>query len=169
MSLSSQNDADRSASVMDAEKTLRLIANLPAPEGIADRVKSGLYAGPRRAGVILWPTSATGARWTQFAAMRAAAAAAIVLVVAGGAWEVYTHIRIAPEPAALVSPQRMDGSGGLTAAGAVRKPQTLEGPVVAVPANVEQRSDERNSAVQPKSHGARPANEKDKSARTIRR
>src|ERR1700749_2153534 len=106
MSLSIQNDADRSESVLDAEKTLRLIATLPAPDGIEDRVKSGLHTAPRKAGVIAWPVP--GARWTQIASMRAAAAAAIVLVVAGGAWEVYTHIRIAPEPAAFTAPQPMN-------------------------------------------------------------
>jgi hypothetical protein len=169
MSFSTQNDADRNASVTDAEKTLRLIATLPAPEDIADRVKSGLHSAPRKADVISWPTSATGARWTQLAAMRGAAAAAIVLVVAGGAWEVYTHIRIAPEPAAVAAPQRLDGSGGLSAAGAVRKPQTLEGPVVSVPANVEQRSDEQNSAVPAKSRDTRLANGKSKPAHSIQR
>jgi hypothetical protein len=164
MSVSTQNDADRNASVTDAEKTLRLIATLPAPEDIADRVKAGLYAAPRNAGVISWPASATGRRWTQLAAMRGTAAAAIVLAVAGGAWGVYTHIRIAPEPAAVATPQRLDGSGGLSAAGAVRKPQTLEGPVVSVPVDAEQ-----SSAVPAKSHDARLANGKSRSARPIQR
>ena len=41
MSFSTQNEFDRSAGAIDAEKTLRLIASLPAPEGIEDRVKTG--------------------------------------------------------------------------------------------------------------------------------
>jgi hypothetical protein len=158
MSFSPQNDADRNASVIDAERTLRLIATLPAPEGIADRVKSRLQDAPRKAGVIAWPSSASGARWTQFAALRGAAAAAIVIAVAGGAWELYTHIQIAPEPSAVATPQRMDGGrGGLSAAGAVRKPQTLDGPVVAAPA----KSDEdKSDELLPKGNGAKPAGKK---------
>lgn len=168
MSFLTQHDADRSTGVMDAEKMLRLIAALPAPEGIADRVKHRLNAAPPKAGVISWPTSATGARWTQLSAMRAAAAAAIVFVVAGGAWEVYAHIRIAPEPAAVATPQRMDGSGGLSAAGAVRKPQTLEGPVVPVHADVK-KSDGLKKAMPPNVHGTKPAAVKDQSSRTAQR
>jgi hypothetical protein len=163
MNLSTQNDSDRSASVMDAEKTLRLLAMLPAPEGIADRVKSRLHAAPRKTGVISWPMTASGTRWTQLAALRAAAAAAIVLAVAGGAWEVYAHIRIAPEPAAVATPQRVDaGRGGLSAAGAVRKPKTLDGPVVAVPATSD--ADKRDGLL-PKSNGVRS---KGKTVRTPR-
>jgi hypothetical protein len=159
MSFSNQNDDDRNAGVMDAEQTLRLIAALPAPEGLGGRVKDRLHAAPRKAGVISWPTSATGTRWTQLASMRAAAAAAIVLVVAGGAWEVYAHIRVAPEPSAVAIPEQVNGSrGGLSAAGAVRKPQTLDGVVVAVPANVEEKSDQE--IMPPKSHGAKAEKKK---------
>lgn len=167
MSFSTQTDADRTAGLTDAEKTLRLIAALPAPEGVADRVKHRLHAAPRKAGVISWPTSGN-ARWTQLSAMRAAAAAAIVFVVAGGAWEVYTHIRIAPEPAAVAIPQRIDGSSGLAASGAVRKPQTLEGPVVAVHANVKQKSDVGDKAMPAKVHTT-PAADKDQLVRPVQR
>lgn len=155
MSLLKQNDADRNAGVTDAEETLRLIAALPAPEGVAERVKHRLHAAPRKSGVISWPTSATGVHWTQLAAMRAAAAAAIVVAVAGGAWGVYTHIQIAPEPAAVAAPQRVDGGGGgLSTAGAVRKPKTLEGPVIAAPANAKQKSDEGHKAMPAKTRAA---------------
>jgi hypothetical protein len=155
--------------VTAAEKTLRLIAALPAPEGIADRVKYRLHAAPHKAGVISWPSSATGARWTQLSAMRGAAAAAIVFAVAGGVWEVYAHIRIAPEPAAVATPQRIGGSGGLTAAGAVRKPQTLKGPVVVVPANVKQRSDEGDETLPPQVRGTAHAAGKNQASRTAQR
>ena len=40
MSLSTHNDLDRSAGAIQAEETLRLIASLPAPEGIEERVKA---------------------------------------------------------------------------------------------------------------------------------
>ena len=60
MSFSTQNDDDRNAGVMDAEQTLRLIAALPAPEGLGPG-EGPPHAAPRKAGVISWPTSATGA------------------------------------------------------------------------------------------------------------
>ncbi|WP_348264410.1 hypothetical protein P8935_07730 [Telmatobacter sp. DSM 110680] len=164
MSFSTQNDGDRSARVVDAEQTLRLIAMLPAPEGVGDRVKDRLRVAPRKSGVISWPISTTGARWTQFAPMRAAAAAAIVLVVAGGAWEVYAHIRIAPEPSAEATPQLVNGSrGGLSTAGAVRKPQTMDGLVVAVPASGERKSDPE--ILTTRSLGAKASDTRNKSVR----
>ena len=132
MSSSTQNEFNRSAGAIKAEETLRLIASLPAPAGIEDRVKSGLRAAPRQTSVISWPlSSANGRAGSRVSAMRAAAAAAIVFVVAGGGWEVYSHIRLAPAPTAVATPQRIDGGGGLSAAGAKRTPRTLEGPVVA--------------------------------------
>ncbi|HEY2469870.1 MAG TPA: hypothetical protein VGI45_18770 [Terracidiphilus sp.] len=134
MSFSSHNEYDRSAGAIEAEKTLRLIATLPAPEGIEDRLKAGLRSAPRQVQLISWPLAA-GSRnsWMRNSAMRVAAAAAIVIVVAGGGWEVYSHIRVAPEPAAVTTPQPMGGRSGLSAAETKRVPQTLEGPVIAVP------------------------------------
>jgi hypothetical protein len=87
-------------------------------------------------------------------AMRAAAAAAIVLVVAGGGWEVYSHIQIAPIPTAVAAPQRPDRTGGFSQAGAVRKPQTLEGPVLVSPVNEKARS--ANAGKAPQKSGKRP-------------
>ena len=129
MSLSTHNEFDRNAIVADAEKALRRIATLPAPEGIEERVKAGLRTPPRQADVIRWPFAA-GHRngWMHSSAMRAVAAAAIVVVVAGGGWEVYSHIRVAPEPAAIATPQPIDGRSGLAAASAMRTPQTLDRP-----------------------------------------
>jgi hypothetical protein len=155
MSSSTQNELDRNAGAINAEETLRLIASLPAPEGIEDRVKSGLRVAPHQAGVISWPlSSADGARRTRVQAMRAAVAAAIVFVVAGGGWEVYSHFRLAPAPTAVAAPQRIDGAGGLSAAGAKRTPRTLEGPVVVVPANDKLRSGNGNAVVVPQGHRA---------------
>ena len=66
MSLSTHNDLDRSAGAIQAEETLRLIASLPAPEGIEERVKAGVHAADRQARVVSWPVSASSkARWTQ--------------------------------------------------------------------------------------------------------
>ncbi|MGA7242340.1 MAG: hypothetical protein WBX19_04115 [Terracidiphilus sp.] len=155
MSSSTQNEFDRNAGVIKAEETLRLIASLPAPADIEERVKSGLRAAPRQTSVISWPlSSADGARSSRVSAMRAAAAAAIVFVVAGGGWEVYSHIRPAIAPTAVATPQRIDGGGGLSAAGAKRTPRTLEGPVVVTPANDEPRSGNGNPAAVPQIHRA---------------
>lgn len=155
MNSSTHNEFDRNASAINAEETLRLIASLPAPEGIEDRVKSGLHAAPRRASVISWPlSSANGARSSRVSAMRAAAAAAIVFVVAGGGWEVYSHIRPAVAPTAVATPQRIDGRSGLSAAGAKRTPRTLEGPVVVAPAKDKPRMGNGSPAAVPQVHRA---------------
>lgn len=143
MSSSTQNSFDRSAGAIDAEKTLQQIASLPAPDGLEDRVKAGLHAVPRRASLIQWPlSSAAGGRWVHSSAMRAAAAALIVSVVAGGAWGVYSHIRLAPLPTAAAVPQRVNGTGGFSSAGATRKPQNLDGPVLTNPVIEQQKSSE---------------------------
>lgn len=147
MSYSSQNDFDRSAGAIEAEKTLRLIATLPAPEGIEERVKAKLKSAPRQAAVIGWPLAA-GHRggWIHTSAMRAAAAAAIVIVVAGGGWEVYSHIRVAPAPSAVVIPPPITGHSGLSTASTMRVPQTLERPVIAAPVIEQQKSSNHPAA-----------------------
>ena len=150
MSFSSHNGFDRSAGAIEAEKTLRLIASLPAPEGIEERVKAGLRSAPKEAQLIGWPL-APGSRngWMHSSAMRAAAAAAIVFVVIGGGWEVYSHIRVAPEPAAVTIPQPIGGQSGFSTAGTKRVPQTLEGPVIAVPVTKKQKTEIHPGAVSP--------------------
>jgi len=72
----------------EAEATLRLIARLPAPEGLEERVRASLRAAPRRGRILAWPAAfRPESGW-----MRAAAAAAIVFVVAGGGWGVYSRV-----------------------------------------------------------------------------
>lgn len=145
--LTNQNEFDRSAGALAEERTLRAIATLPAPEGLEDRVKAGLRGASREGKVVSWPFSSGGARrWMQSAGMRAAAAAAIVVVIAGGGWEVYSHIQLAPLPAAVAEPQPLNQGGAFHAAGAIRVPQTLEGPVVAAPANSSEKQKAASSA-----------------------
>lgn len=127
MSPSSENRFVPTAGALTAEETLRLIANLPAPEGLENRVKAKLQSAPRRGNVIGWPFAVANG-W-----MRAAAAAAIVVVVAGGGWGVYSHIQVAPVPSAVVDPQPLNGAGRFSTAGAMHVPQTVQGPVVAAP------------------------------------
>ncbi|HUB52802.1 MAG TPA: hypothetical protein VL986_11665 [Terracidiphilus sp.] len=107
------------------EDTLRLIAGLPAPEGLEERVHSALRFAPRTAHVLAWPLVLRGdAAW-----VRATAAAAIVMVVVGGGWGVYSRI----QPSLLAKspvPARVGGTGGFSNADARRSPQTLQPPVV---------------------------------------
>ena len=132
MSASFQNEFDRDRVAAEAEKTLRLIATLPAPKGIETRVKGRLQAAPSRPYVIEWPfSSRDGSGWMRGSGIRAAAAAAIVLIVAGGGWGVYSRTHVAQAPTALVAPAGQgSGASGFTGANATRKPQTVVGPVV---------------------------------------
>ena len=171
MSFSTQNEWDRNAGAIEAEETLRLVASLPAPEGIEDRVKTGVRAADRQAGVVMsWPNSlASKARWTQVSAMRAAAAAAIVFVVAGGGWGVYSHIHLAAAPTAVAAPPRIDGGAGMSAAAARRTPKTLDGPVVVAPTNAKQRTGEGKMPVLSHGHSAGSAVEKSRSSLATQR
>jgi len=112
-----------------AEATLHLIANLPAPQGLEDRVITGLKAAPRTARILHWPEMLRPTSgW-----MRGAAAAAIVFVVAGGGWGIYTHVQPTPSARVIVMPPRTGAAGGFSNAGAMRTPQTLNGPMLVEP------------------------------------
>ena len=76
----------------EAEKTLRLVASLPAPEGLADRVQEELRTAPRGR-LLQWPTALLAGAWMTSPALRGAAAAAIVCIVAGGGWRIYSHVQ----------------------------------------------------------------------------
>jgi len=119
-----------SASVRDSgEETLRLIASLPAPTGLEDRIHAALRGTPRRGRVLAWRWALNPERsW-----MRTAAAAAIVFVVAGGGWGVYTRVQQNQPPRVIVMPPRIPVEGGFSGAGAIRVPQTVPGPVVKQP------------------------------------
>jgi len=123
--------SSKSAFAEEAEATLRLIASLPAPEGIEGRVEAALRAAPRRTGFVhRWTAFAgPGQRWMQNALVRGAAAAAIVLVVAGGGWSVYSRVQPAQTSKVITVP-RAAASGGFSNSGAMRTPQTLSGPVL---------------------------------------
>lgn len=114
-------------------ETLRLIANLPAPEGLEERVKIALQLKQETGHVLPWPMERMGTRtWTNNPWARSAAAAAIVFVVAGGSWSVYSRVQPALAPKAIVLPH-VQSSGGFSNAGAMRTPQTLNGPQVKRP------------------------------------
>ena len=108
------------------EETLRLIAGLPAPEGLEERVRAALRTAPSQGRLLTWPQALRAdAGW-----VRAAAAAAIVTIVAGGGWGVYTHIQPWQAVKTPGVPARVGNAGEFTGAGAVRSPQTLKPPVV---------------------------------------
>jgi hypothetical protein len=122
------------------ESTLRMIAHLPAPDGLAERVQAGLQtaARSRRARIFHWPSVPRIENgWMQSSLVRSAAAAAIVAVVFGGGWSLYSRYEPAQPSSAIALPTRgagQSGQGGFSSAGAMRTPQTLNGPVVAIPA-----------------------------------
>ena len=119
----------------EAEKTLRMIAQLPAPEGLEERVKAVLKSGKPAGHVLAWPAGSGSARsghlrpgdlWPGF--MRAAAAAAIVCVVGGGGWGIYSRVQQGQSARSVAPPPHAVSSGGFSNAGAMRTPQTLVGP-----------------------------------------
>lgn len=114
------------------EQTLRLLATIPVPQGLAERVQAGLRSTPRQKRVLAWPAAfKPDSNW-----MRAAAAAAIVTVVGGGGWGVYSRVQPASPSRAIVMPSHLAAPGGFSNAGAMRTPQTLNGPQVTQPVPV---------------------------------
>jgi hypothetical protein len=116
------------------EETLRLIARLSAPEGLEERVRAGLRAATLtelpKTRILRWPVALRlDNDW-----MRAAAAAAIVAVVVGGGWGISSRFQPAQPSSAIAVPLRGAGQTGFSSAGAMRTPQTLNGPIVAHPA-----------------------------------
>jgi hypothetical protein len=69
--------------------------------------------------------------------MRSAAAAAIVFVVAGGGWGIYSRVQ-KPQSATVIVMPHPGAPGGFSNAGAMHTPKTLNGPVVAHPASIQQ-------------------------------
>ena len=115
----------------DAEETLRLLAKLPVPNGLEERVHSALKNAPRTAEVLSWPGTGGSARgWIHRPLMQGAAAAAIVMLVLGGSWAVSSHVQPAPLPEALTQPRVVAPRSGFSSANAMRTPTTLNGPTV---------------------------------------
>ncbi len=112
------------------EDTLRLVAGLPAPAGLEERVHKALRAAPRNGRVLAWPARLRARTVLESHWVRAAAAAAIVFVVVGGGWGVYSRVQPGPGGKVIVMPQRAPSSGGFQGAGAIRTPETLPGPKV---------------------------------------
>ena len=142
MNPSTQDKFDSSCSSSGFEETLRLVASLSAPEGLEERVevtlRAELRAAPRavygRARILHWPAALRlDHAWVRSSLARAAAAATIAAVVIGGGWGVYSRVETS-QPASFVAPLHTVPPGGFSSAGAMRTPQTLDGPLVAHPA-----------------------------------
>ena len=115
----------------ETEETLRVLATLPTPDGLEERVHAALKNASRTAEVLSWPSSGGSARgWINGPWMRGAAAAAIVFGVMGGSWAVYSHVEPAPLPQAITQPRVVAPRGGFSSATAMRTPTTLNGPTV---------------------------------------
>ncbi len=154
--LTQNSDQNTSA----AEITLRLVANLPAPEGLEQRVKTGLRVAQQSGRVLHWPSAGEGGGWMHGKAVRAAAAAAIVFVVAGGGWGVYSRVKPAEQPKVIAMPQRVVGAGGFSSANAIRTPQTLNGPVLTHPVTDVSKTGDSGAKIVPmpkKSHPPKAA------------
>jgi hypothetical protein len=150
MSYPVQNGFSSDSGGGDAEATLRLIAKLPAPDGLEERVHAKLIAAPQRGRVLSWPgVSIPAGGW-----LRAAAAAAIVCVVAGGGWGVYSRVQpglsaqgTAGTHITTQGAGQGTGQGQFSTGDAVRRPQTLNGP--AAPPQVTTATPKRKTPARP--------------------
>jgi len=138
--------------VQKAEETLRMIARASAPDGLVNRVQANLRNAPRTSVVMSWRAGFNG--WMYSPALRGAAAVAIVCVVAGGGWRIYSHVPPAPTAKVIETPARVGSSGAFSNAGAMHKPDTLNGPVLAQPIVPEKQNapapDAKSKSVVPK-------------------
>ena len=125
---------EKIVNVEEAERTLRMVAELAAPEGLAARVKTHLAAVQVEAGernsagkpgqLLAWPVRLRRVDW-----LRSAAAAMLLAAVAGGGWSAYRWV--APASGVHTAPGAVRPAvqqGGFGSAGAMRTPKTLVGP-----------------------------------------
>ncbi|HTC56307.1 MAG TPA: hypothetical protein VK706_07860 [Candidatus Sulfotelmatobacter sp.] len=146
------SNTPRTTASNEAEETLRLLANLPTPEGLEARVHLAIKQAPRSGAVLSWPhSSGSKSAWANSPFARGAAAAAIVAAVMGGCWEVYTRVQPAPSPNTYAMP-RVAAPNGFSSANAMRTPRTLNGPVISpgqVKKNPAQKTDPRSVSSSP--------------------
>jgi hypothetical protein len=126
----SQNEISRKGTVGSAEETLRVIASLPAPDGLVDRVQTRLRTAPRTGKVLTWPMALRPGRWVYSSTFRGAAAAAIVCVVVGGGWRIYSRVQPVASARILVMPAAGPSihSGGFSIGGSIHTPDPRTGP-----------------------------------------
>jgi len=125
----------REDSGKEAEETLRLVAELPPPAELTDRVHQRLAQGLAEAGAArrgFWSL------WMPAQRLQFAAAAVLAVAVAGSMWGVYhgkngARVVVAPAPVANPAANPSPAGGGFGSAGAERVPPTLT-PIKAPPA-----------------------------------
>jgi len=114
------------------DETLRMIAQMPVPERLEERVKAGLQLAEKPGRVLGWPSERrAGSRggWMRAGWARGAAAAAIALAVVGGGWGIYARVEPAQSAKVGAVPAAKQ-NGTFSEAGAMRRPQTVVGPTV---------------------------------------
>ncbi len=127
---SSQNQRVKTGTADSGEETLRVIANLPPPDGLVDRVQTRLRTAPRAGRVLSWPRAFAPGGWGYGRVVRGAAAAAIVCVVAGGGWRIYSHVQPGPSARVIVMPTPAEPTRGFSIGGSVHTPDPMRGPVL---------------------------------------
>ena len=117
------------------EDTLRLIASLPAPSGLASRVQAVLRTAPQRGRILTGPSPLRPPfGWMYAGWMRGLAAAGIVCVVAGGGWHLYTRVQPSGAARIVVIPATgAPGGSNFSTSGVKRIPQPVDGPVLIHP------------------------------------
>jgi hypothetical protein len=129
----------------DPELTLRLLAQLPPPDGLADRVHRRLQAAPLPAS--FW------SQWMPMRRLQFAGAAAVVLALGFSSWTIYEnrqHATHAPAAAQSPAPQSpaAQPTSGLTPAGAERHPASLK-PIKVPPVPKKKPSAAKSRAAKP--------------------
>jgi hypothetical protein len=119
------SDDSAGPAMKDLDDTLRLLAKVAVPAGLEDRMFAGTMAAPRGRRVLEWPRLFYGRDW-----VRGIAAAAIVLAVGGGGWGIYAHVEPNAPAQMTAAPRRILAPGGFSSAEVIRRPQTLNGPMV---------------------------------------
>jgi hypothetical protein len=123
------------------DETLRMIARVPVPDGLEERVKAGLRLEGNSRRVLSWPAQRRGETvWVANAWMRGAAAAGIAMAVVGGGWGIYARVA-PPQSAKTVAAPLVQPSGTFSEAGAIRRPQTVTGPTVKPLAQLDSKKD----------------------------
>jgi len=135
----------RGATDREAEETLRMVAELPPPSELTDRVHQRLSHAR-----VLLPRRRFWSFWLPAQRLQFAGAAVLVVVFAGSTWSVYysknSHAKNGT-PTGVAGPQSpaSPAPGGFSTAGAERRPATLA-PIEVPPAHKKKPSASHTAA-----------------------
>ncbi len=116
------------------DETLRMIARLPAPQGLEERIQTALQAAPAVRKLLAWPINGWQSNW-----LHTAAAAVLAFAVVGGGWGICLYVQPALPSGAHAEPSHLTVPAGFSSAGAMRTPQTLNGPPAPAPTGTKGR------------------------------